>query len=156
MRLFLYPGFTAYLLFYLSFWSKCLLKEISDRRAEPAFCAPQPFIMWVQADRRAPLAAWVRHSCGFAEWSVVARPSCLAAGAARARAGADCPFQQHCFMFLPPLFAIRGVFTWRKRAKLKKKKKRKKIQNCFSVLYLARLYHYIMQVHFEHYRSNGG
>lgn len=36
---------------------RILLKEISNRRAEPAFCAPQPFIMWAQADERAPSQA---------------------------------------------------------------------------------------------------
>lgn len=40
-----------------------------------------------------------------------------------------------------------------KESQIEKKEKK---GNCFSVLYLARLYHYIMQVHFEQYRSGGG
>lgn len=41
-----------------------------------------------------------------------------------------------------------------KESQIEKKKKKKR--DCFSVFYLARLYHYIMQVHFKHYRSSGG
>lgn len=63
-------------------------------------------------------------------------------------------FQQCCFTFLLPVFAICRVLGWGKRKPKWKKKKKKR--NCFSVLYLARLYHYIMQVHFKHCRSSGG
>lgn len=159
MCLFLYPGFTAYLLFYLSFWSKFLLKEISDRRAEPAFCAPQPFIMWAQADKRAPLEARAGCSCGscrVSPWSVGAGPSCPALGKPGSH-GTDCcwlPFPA-TLLYLPAanVCHLQGFQMKEKKAKLKEEKKKR---DCFSVFYLARLYHYIMQVHFKHYRSSGG
>lgn len=48
---------------------------------------------------------------------------------------------------------LQGFQMKEKKAKLKKEKKKR---DCFSVFYLARLYHYIMQMHFKHYRSSGG
>lgn len=68
--------------------------------------------------------------------------------------GAGSPFQQCCFPFLCQCSPSAGLSDDGKESQIEKRRKKKR--NCFSVLYLARLYHFIMQVHFKHYRSSGG
>lgn len=72
---------------------------------------------------------------------------------------ADSPFQQYCFRFLLPVFAICRFFRWRKRKPESWKKKKK--GSCFSVLYLKtgqglQIYCYVMPMGFEHHRFSGG